>query len=62
MSRFYRYRLPPWCRYWLIVIERASLPIMVFQLIRTLIWPTTFDIFLSGLCIGLFFLFYLKWI
>lgn len=62
MSRFYRYRLPPWVRYWLFVIEKATLPIMIFQLIRTLFLPTTFDVLLLGICIGLFLAFYLQWI
>lgn len=62
MSRFYRYRLPPWARHCLIVIERVTLPIMIFQLIRTLLLPTTLDILLTGFLIGLFFAFYLRWI
>ncbi|MBA2173431.1 hypothetical protein H0266_00810 [Halobacillus locisalis] len=62
MSRFYRYRLPSWCRTWLIVIETSLLPILVFQALRTIFWPTTFDIFLLGLVIGLFLAFKYKWI
>ncbi|MBU5466534.1 hypothetical protein KQI49_06775 [Virgibacillus sp. MSJ-26] len=62
MARFYRYRLPPWARQCLIVIERVTLPIMIFQLIRTLFFPTTFDVLLLGLLIGLFVAFYLEWI
>jgi len=62
LARFYRYRLPPWARQCLIVIERVTLPIMIFQLIRTLFFPTTFDVLLLGLLIGLFIAFYLEWI
>ncbi|UOQ46242.1 hypothetical protein MUN89_10195 [Halobacillus salinarum] len=62
MSRFYRYRLPPWCRAWLFAIETAILPVMIFQLFRTIIFPTTLDVFLSGIIIGIFFAFRLKWI
>ncbi|WP_026569791.1 MULTISPECIES: hypothetical protein [Sediminibacillus] len=62
MARYYRYKLPPWCRYWLIVLEKATLPIMIFQLIRTLFFPTTMDVFLLGLFVGVFVAFYLEWI
>ncbi|WP_186576249.1 hypothetical protein [Aquibacillus kalidii] len=62
MARFYRYRLPPWARYCLLVCERCTLPIMIFQALRTIFIPTTFDIFLLAICIGIFLAFYLKWI
>ncbi|KGX89022.1 hypothetical protein [Pontibacillus litoralis] len=62
MGQFYRYKLPPWCRQWLIIIERCTLPILIFQLIRTLLFPTTFDVFLLGICLGLYVAFYLRWI
>lgn len=62
MSRLYRYRLPPWCRKCLCTFERSLLPILIFQLIRTLLWPTTLDILLLGFIAGLFFAFYLEWI
>lgn len=62
MARFYRYKLPPWARHCLIVVEKITLPIMIFQLIRTLLIPTTFDILLLGVLIGLVVAFYLEWI
>lgn len=62
MARFYRYKLPPWARHCLIVMEKITLPIMIFQLIRTLLIPTTFDILLLGVLIGLVVAFYLEWI
>ncbi|HLR52822.1 MAG TPA: hypothetical protein VK072_08125 [Candidatus Avamphibacillus sp.] len=62
MARFYRYRLPPWARKCIIVIEKVTLPIMIFQLIRTLFFPTTLDVFLLGLLVGLFIAFQLEWI
>ncbi|WP_067837458.1 hypothetical protein [Amphibacillus sediminis] len=62
MARFYRYRLPPWCQKWLIIIERCLIPIIVVQVIRTLLFPTTLDVFLTGLFIGIYVAFYLKWI
>ncbi|WP_284139734.1 MULTISPECIES: hypothetical protein [unclassified Virgibacillus] len=62
MARFYRYRLPPWILKCLIVIETCTLPILIYQLIRTLFFPTTLDVFLLGLLVGLFIAFYLEWI
>lgn len=62
MARFYRHRLPPWALRCIICIERATLSILIFQLIRTLLLPTTFDILLLGFVTGLFFAFYLRWI
>ncbi|MFD2046228.1 hypothetical protein ACFSTA_11400 [Ornithinibacillus salinisoli] len=62
MARYYRYRLPPWCRNTIIVIENCTLPLFIFQLIRTIILPTSFDVLLSIFLAGLFISFYLKWI
>ena len=62
MSRHYRHRLPPWAFTCICFIERATIPIVIFQTIRTLLLPTTFDILLLGFLIGLFFAFYLRWI
>ncbi|MGP4074556.1 hypothetical protein [Halobacillus sp. K22] len=62
MSRLYRYRLPPWCRTCLFVFEKALLPILVFQCIRTIFFPTTFDVFLLGIIVGVFLAFRYKWI
>ncbi|ELK47149.1 hypothetical protein D479_06847 [Halobacillus sp. BAB-2008] len=61
-SRLYRYRLPIWCRNWLYVLEKCLLPIVIFQTIRMIIFPTTFDIFLFGFLLGLFLAFKYKWI
>ncbi|MDY0396884.1 hypothetical protein ACFSMW_15175 [Virgibacillus halophilus] len=62
MARYYRYRLPPWARRCLIIAEGCTLPIMIFQLIRTIFFPTTFDVLLLGVFIGLFVAFQLRWI
>ncbi|WP_173916001.1 hypothetical protein [Halobacillus sp. Marseille-Q1614] len=62
MSRFYRYRLPPWCRQFLYVIEVACVPILIYQLLRTLIFPTTLDVLLLGIWLGLCLAFKYKWI
>ncbi|WP_430784993.1 hypothetical protein VBD025_09940 [Virgibacillus flavescens] len=62
MARYYRYKIPPWARHCIFVIEKVTLPILIFQLLRTLFFPTTFDVFLLGLIIGIFIAFYLEWI
>ncbi|ASK63058.1 hypothetical protein CFK37_13340 [Virgibacillus phasianinus] len=62
MARYYRYKIPPWCRQCICVIEKVTLPILIFQLIRTLFFPTTFDVFLLGIILGIFIAFYLEWI
>ncbi|GEL77446.1 hypothetical protein [Tenuibacillus multivorans] len=62
MARYYRYRLPPWARHCIFIIEKCTLPIMIFQLVRTLLFPTSLDVFLTGLLVGLFISFYLEWI
>ncbi|SDI92337.1 hypothetical protein [Salimicrobium halophilum] len=62
MSRMYRYRLPPWCRHGLFKLEKALLPITIYQIIRTLIVPTTLDVFLTGVFVCLYLAFYFKWI
>lgn len=62
MGRFYRYRLPPWARHCIIVIEGATLPILIFQLLRTLFFPTTLDVILLGIIVFIFIAFTLQWI
>ncbi len=58
----YRYRLPNWLYKVVCVIERAIVPILIFQLIRTLFLTTTFDLILLCLLILLFIVFYLEWL
>ncbi|WP_458412318.1 hypothetical protein ACNQFZ_15985 [Schinkia sp. CFF1] len=62
MSRFYRFRLPPWARNFLLVLEQITLPLVIFQAIRTLIFPTTFDVILLSLLVLAAVAFYLEWI
>ncbi|WP_082233694.1 hypothetical protein [Halobacillus massiliensis] len=62
MSRFYRYRLPSWCRQVIYVFEIACLPILIYQLFRTLFFPTSLDVFLLGIWIGIWLAFKYKWI
>ncbi|SEU08693.1 hypothetical protein SAMN05421676_11912 [Salinibacillus kushneri] len=61
MGKFYRYKLPPWLRQVIFTIEKCTLPLMIYQIVRTLIIPTTLDVLLTGIFVGLFFAFYLEW-
>ncbi|WP_102026870.1 hypothetical protein [Salirhabdus sp. Marseille-P4669] len=58
MAKFYRYRLPPWLRKCIFVLEKCSLPIMIYQNIRTFFIPTTLDVLLTAIVTGLFCCFY----
>ena len=62
MSRFYRYKLPPWLRQFLYALERAMTPLLIYQLLRTIILPTTLDVFLLAVFVFLYIAFYLHWI
>jgi len=62
MSKHYRYRFPPWLFKCVIVMEKCTLPLLIYQLIRTLLFPTTLDVLLLGMFVGLFLAFYLKWL
>jgi len=62
MSNPYRHRFPPWVNRCLCIIEGAILPILIFQLIRTLFLTTTIDLILLVLFIGIFIAFYLRWL
>ncbi|MFD1850142.1 hypothetical protein D8M05_03410 [Oceanobacillus bengalensis] len=62
MSRPYRYKLPPWARRCIFIAERVTLPILIFQFIRTILYVTMFDLILLGILIGVLITFYMKWI
>ncbi|MCP8617020.1 hypothetical protein [Salirhabdus salicampi] len=61
MGKFYRYKLPSWLRNFIFVMERCTLPIMIYQLGRTLLFPSSLDVFLTALWVGLFLAFYFEW-
>lgn len=62
MGKQYRYRLPPWLHRCVCILEKAILPILIFQLIRTLIITTTIDLILLGIFTGIFIAFYVRWL
>ncbi|MGB5944622.1 hypothetical protein [Paenisporosarcina sp.] len=58
MRRGYNpYLLPPWLRKTRFYCKNIILPITVFELIRTIFIPTTFDFLLLCLLIGILVLF-----
>ncbi|PWU68278.1 hypothetical protein [Gracilibacillus dipsosauri] len=62
MGRYYRYKLPPWARECIIVCQRCIVPIVIFQGIRTIFIPTTFDVLLLGILLCILIAFHLEWI
>jgi len=62
MGKHYRYKLPPWLNKCVCILESAILPILIFQVIRTLLFTTTLDLLLLGLFISIFIVFYLRWL
>lgn len=62
MGKHYRYRLPRWLYQFICILERAIVPIIIFQLIRTLLFTTTIDLIILTFLIGLFIVFYLEWL
>ncbi|MEG0386543.1 hypothetical protein [Solibacillus cecembensis] len=51
------YLLPPWLRKTRFFIKNCIIPITVFQAVRTIFFPTTFDIIILVILIGLSYLF-----
>jgi hypothetical protein len=61
MARYYRHRLPPWALKCILIAEKVTLPILIFQLVRTLFFPTTLDVFLLGILVFIYIAFTLGW-
>lgn len=58
MRKKVQYNMPPWVRNSRNTIQQFSIPFAVFQGIRTFFFPTTFDLLLLILLIGLALAFY----
>ncbi|ADP33294.1 hypothetical protein [Bacillus atrophaeus] len=56
------YSLPPWVRQIRHASAQVIIPITVFQAIRTIIFPTTFDVLLLGILIFFACAFHLEWL
>jgi hypothetical protein len=60
--RYNPYSLPPWLRYCRSVAAQFIIPLTIFQAIRTVFLPTTFDVMLLAILILLAVSFHLEWI
>jgi hypothetical protein len=62
MKRFNHYSWPPWLRQVRAVCAQVIIPIAIFQAIRTIIWPTTFDVILLAILVLIAVAFHFEWI
>jgi len=62
VKRFNPYSWPPWLRQLRAICAQVIIPITVFQAIRTILWPTTFDVILLAILVLLAVAFHLDWI
>ncbi|MBO8177330.1 hypothetical protein [Aeribacillus pallidus] len=62
MRRYNPYKWPPWLKNVRNVMQQFIYPLVVFQGIRTLFFPTSFDVFLLALLILLAIAFHYEWI
>lgn len=62
MRRFNLYYFKSWFRYFRLIARQLVIPFAVFQGIRTIFMPTTFDVMLMTILIMLAIAFHLKWI
>ncbi|WML47366.1 hypothetical protein RCG23_18135 [Neobacillus sp. PS3-34] len=60
MKRFNRYSLPPWVRTMRGVCAQFIIPFCIFQGIRTILLPTTFDVLLLTIFIAIALAIYLE--
>ncbi|MBU8786831.1 MULTISPECIES: hypothetical protein [Bacillus] len=61
-KKFNIHSLQPWLKQIKLVGVQVILPLTIFQGIRTLFFPTTFDVLLLGILIFLACAFHLDWI
>ncbi|MBU5593606.1 hypothetical protein KQI76_00335 [Amphibacillus sp. MSJ-3] len=59
MFRNNRFRIPPEFREYLVIIERSLIPICIVQIVRTVLFPSTLDMFLLAMFVGVYSLLYL---
>ncbi|MBM7660647.1 hypothetical protein JOC85_001419 [Bacillus mesophilus] len=60
--RYNPYALPPWLRYCRGVTVQIIIPLTIFQGVRTIFLPTTFDVILLAILILLSVSFRLEWL
>lgn len=57
-----KYRLPPWLRRAREGFEPIVLPLACFQLLRTIIFPTTFDVIILAILVSIYICFIKRWL
>lgn len=62
MKRFNYYSWPPWLRQIRAICAQVIIPITIFQAVRTIFFPTTFDVILLAIFILITIAFHLGWI
>ncbi|BBW95399.1 MULTISPECIES: hypothetical protein [Geobacillus] len=62
MRRFNPYSWPPWLRQVRAICAQVIIPLAVFQAIRTILLPTTFDVLLLAILVLAAVAFRLEWI
>ncbi|MED4401105.1 hypothetical protein [Metabacillus fastidiosus] len=60
--RYNRYTLPSWLKQIREVGVQIIVPLSVFQAVRTVIFPTSFDVLLLAILIGLALALHYEWI
>jgi hypothetical protein len=60
--RYNPYSYPPWLRQIRAVCAQIIIPLTIFQAIRTIFFPTTFDVVLLAILVLLAFALHLEWI
>ncbi|AEH46999.1 hypothetical protein [Parageobacillus thermoglucosidasius] len=61
MKRFNHYSWPPWLRQIRAICGQVIIPITIFQAVRTIFFPTTFDVILLAIFILIAVAFHLEW-
>ncbi|MBU9710989.1 hypothetical protein [Evansella tamaricis] len=59
--RFRTFRWPRWFRKGIDIFYQILLPLIIFQFVRTLLLPTTFDMILLGILVLLYLSHTLGW-
>ncbi|MBB6282819.1 hypothetical protein [Geobacillus subterraneus] len=62
MRRFNPYSWPPWLRQARAVCAQVIIPLTIFQAIRTIFLPTTFDVILLAIFVLIAVALHLEWI
>ncbi|MEW9500579.1 hypothetical protein AB1471_02050 [Jeotgalibacillus marinus] len=61
-KRFSPKPLPAWWKRWRLPCQAVIIPICAFQAVRLFIWPSTLDVLLLGILVGVAVALYFEWI